>query len=109
MVYSQKPWLKFYDPRINNEVTVGYDSLYDLLKQLLLSTVTNQLLHSMKDLGVTKKQEQFRNFLLRRCTGQVFKREIDLGSCCLTARIIFLAYLPFSDWEVLRFKSIQCM
>jgi long-chain acyl-CoA synthetase len=33
MVYSQKPWLKFYDPRISKDVTVVYDSLYDLLKQ----------------------------------------------------------------------------
>jgi long-chain acyl-CoA synthetase len=33
MVYSQKPWLKFYDPRISKDVSVDYDSLYDLLKQ----------------------------------------------------------------------------
>lgn len=33
MVYSQKPWLKFYDPRINKEVSVDYDSLFDLLQQ----------------------------------------------------------------------------
>ncbi|MFP7295883.1 long-chain-fatty-acid--CoA ligase [Neobacillus niacini] len=33
MVYSEKPWLKFYDPRINSEVSVDYDSLFDLLQQ----------------------------------------------------------------------------
>lgn len=33
MVYSQKPWLKFYDPRINKDVSVDYDSLFDLLEQ----------------------------------------------------------------------------
>lgn len=33
MVYSQKPWLKFYDPRISKDVSVDCDSLYDLLKQ----------------------------------------------------------------------------
>ncbi|NWQ41328.1 long-chain fatty acid--CoA ligase [Bacillus sp. EB106-08-02-XG196] len=33
MVYSQMPWLKFYDPRINKEVSVDYDSLFDLLQQ----------------------------------------------------------------------------
>jgi long-chain acyl-CoA synthetase len=33
MVYSQKPWLRFYDPRINKEVSVDYDSLFDLLQQ----------------------------------------------------------------------------
>lgn len=33
MVYSEKPWLKFYDPRISKDVSVDYDSLYDLLKQ----------------------------------------------------------------------------
>jgi long-chain acyl-CoA synthetase len=33
MVYSQKPWLKFYDARISKNVSVDYDSLYDLLKQ----------------------------------------------------------------------------
>lgn len=33
MVYSQKPWLKFYDPRISKDVSVNYDSLYDLLNQ----------------------------------------------------------------------------
>jgi long-chain acyl-CoA synthetase len=33
MVYQQKPWLKFYDPRISEEVKVEYDSLFDLLKQ----------------------------------------------------------------------------
>ncbi|MDM5328190.1 long-chain fatty acid--CoA ligase [Neobacillus sp. CF12] len=33
MIYSQKPWLKFYDPRINKDVSVDYDSLFDLLQQ----------------------------------------------------------------------------
>jgi long-chain acyl-CoA synthetase len=33
VVYSQKPWLKFYDPRINKDVSVDYDSLFDLLEQ----------------------------------------------------------------------------
>jgi long-chain acyl-CoA synthetase len=33
MGYLQKPWLKFYDPRINENVSVEYDSLFDLLKQ----------------------------------------------------------------------------
>ena len=33
MDYSQKPWLKFYDPRINKDVSVDYDSLFDLLEQ----------------------------------------------------------------------------
>jgi long-chain acyl-CoA synthetase len=33
MGYLQKPWLKFYDPRINEIVSVEYDSLFDLLKQ----------------------------------------------------------------------------
>ncbi len=33
MVYMQKPWLKFYDPRISNDVTVNYESLFDLLEQ----------------------------------------------------------------------------
>ncbi len=33
MVYQEKPWLKFYDPRISEQVTVEYDSLFDLLKQ----------------------------------------------------------------------------
>jgi long-chain acyl-CoA synthetase len=33
VVYTQKPWLKFYDPRISKDVSVDYVSLYDLLKQ----------------------------------------------------------------------------
>lgn len=33
MVYRQKPWLKFYDSRINKDISVDYDSLYDLLHQ----------------------------------------------------------------------------
>lgn len=33
MVYMEKPWLKFYDPRISEHVSVDYDSLFDLLKQ----------------------------------------------------------------------------
>jgi long-chain acyl-CoA synthetase len=33
MVYMQKPWLKFYDPRVNENVLVDYDSLFDLLHQ----------------------------------------------------------------------------
>ena len=33
MVYMQKPWLKFYDPRISEDVTVNYESLFDLLEQ----------------------------------------------------------------------------
>jgi long-chain acyl-CoA synthetase len=33
VVYSQKPWLKFYDPRIDKDVSVDYDSLFDLLEQ----------------------------------------------------------------------------
>src|SRR3954452_16795822 len=28
----EKPWLKFYDPRISEQVSVDYDSLFDLLK-----------------------------------------------------------------------------
>ena len=33
MVYQKKPWLKFYDPRISKDVSIEYDSLFDLLKQ----------------------------------------------------------------------------
>jgi long-chain acyl-CoA synthetase len=33
MVYIQKPWLKFYDPRVSEVVSVEYDSLFDLLQQ----------------------------------------------------------------------------
>ncbi|WML38860.1 long-chain fatty acid--CoA ligase [Neobacillus sp. OS1-2] len=33
MVYQKKPWLKFYDPRISKEVSIEYDSLFDLLRQ----------------------------------------------------------------------------
>ncbi|WP_223595063.1 long-chain-fatty-acid--CoA ligase [Neobacillus bataviensis] len=33
MDYQKKPWLKFYDPRINELVSIEYDSLFDLLKQ----------------------------------------------------------------------------
>lgn len=33
MVYMEKPWLKFYDPRISKEVTIDYHSLFDLLQQ----------------------------------------------------------------------------
>jgi long-chain acyl-CoA synthetase len=31
--YQKKPWLKFYDSRISPDVTVDYESLFDLLKQ----------------------------------------------------------------------------
>ncbi|MFZ7944247.1 long-chain-fatty-acid--CoA ligase [Neobacillus sp. 19] len=33
MVYQKKPWLKFYDPRISNDVSIEYESLFDLLNQ----------------------------------------------------------------------------
>ncbi|WP_052352807.1 long-chain-fatty-acid--CoA ligase [Neobacillus dielmonensis] len=33
MVYQQKPWLKFYDPRISEHVSIEYESLFDLLRQ----------------------------------------------------------------------------
>ncbi|MFF2446087.1 long-chain fatty acid--CoA ligase [Neobacillus sp. NPDC058068] len=33
MDYQKKPWLKFYDPRISTDVSIEYDSLFDLLKQ----------------------------------------------------------------------------
>lgn len=33
MVYQKKPWLKFYDPRISEQISIEYDSLFDLLKQ----------------------------------------------------------------------------
>ncbi|WP_312472868.1 long-chain fatty acid--CoA ligase [Neobacillus sp.] len=33
MDYQKKPWLKFYDSRISEEVSNEYDSLFDLLKQ----------------------------------------------------------------------------
>ena len=33
MEYVKKPWLKFYDPRISEDVSVNYDSLFDLLRQ----------------------------------------------------------------------------
>jgi long-chain acyl-CoA synthetase len=33
MEYQKKPWLKFYDPRISETVSIEYDSLFDLLKQ----------------------------------------------------------------------------
>jgi long-chain acyl-CoA synthetase len=36
MVYQQKPWLKFYHPRINENVSVEYDSLFDLLSKAAL-------------------------------------------------------------------------
>ncbi|MEH7075279.1 long-chain-fatty-acid--CoA ligase [Neobacillus drentensis] len=32
MVYQQKPWLKFYDPRINEHVEIEHNSLYDFLQ-----------------------------------------------------------------------------
>jgi hypothetical protein len=30
MEYVKKPWLKFYDPRIGEDVSVNYDSLFNL-------------------------------------------------------------------------------
>ncbi|MGG3469897.1 AMP-binding protein [Neobacillus pocheonensis] len=33
MVYQKKPWLKFYDSRISGNVSIEYESLFDLLKQ----------------------------------------------------------------------------
>lgn len=32
MVYQQKPWLKFYDSRIEEHVSIEHDSLYDFLE-----------------------------------------------------------------------------
>ncbi len=32
MVYQQKPWLKFYDPRIDENVSMEHPSLYDFLQ-----------------------------------------------------------------------------
>ncbi|HEY2420607.1 MAG TPA: long-chain fatty acid--CoA ligase [Neobacillus sp.] len=32
MVYQQKPWLKFYDPRVDENVSVKHESLYDFLE-----------------------------------------------------------------------------
>jgi long-chain acyl-CoA synthetase len=32
MIYQQKPWLKFYDPRVDEHVSVKYESLYDFLE-----------------------------------------------------------------------------
>jgi long-chain acyl-CoA synthetase len=32
MSYQQKPWLKFYDPRVDEHVSVKYESLYDFLE-----------------------------------------------------------------------------
>ncbi len=32
MVYQQKPWLKWYDPRVDENVSVKHESLYDFLE-----------------------------------------------------------------------------
>jgi long-chain acyl-CoA synthetase len=32
MIYQQKPWLKFYDPRVDEHVSIKYESLYDFLE-----------------------------------------------------------------------------
>ncbi|MGG3469868.1 long-chain fatty acid--CoA ligase [Neobacillus pocheonensis] len=32
MIYQEKPWLKLYDPRIDEHVSVKYESLYDFLE-----------------------------------------------------------------------------
>jgi long-chain acyl-CoA synthetase len=32
MIYQQKPWLKFYDQRVDEHVSVKYESLYDFLE-----------------------------------------------------------------------------
>jgi long-chain acyl-CoA synthetase len=32
MVYQQKPWLKIYDPRIDEHVNIEHNSLYDFLQ-----------------------------------------------------------------------------
>ena len=32
MIYQQKPWLKFYDPRVSEHVSVKHESLYDFLE-----------------------------------------------------------------------------
>ncbi|MEH7096285.1 long-chain-fatty-acid--CoA ligase [Neobacillus vireti] len=32
MIYQQKPWLKFYDPRVEENVSVKHESLYDFLE-----------------------------------------------------------------------------
>jgi long-chain acyl-CoA synthetase len=32
MTYQQKPWLKFYDPRVDENVSVKHESLYDFLE-----------------------------------------------------------------------------
>jgi long-chain acyl-CoA synthetase len=36
MVYQQKPWLKFYDPRVNEHVSVKHASLYDFLEDAVI-------------------------------------------------------------------------
>jgi long-chain acyl-CoA synthetase len=37
MVYQQKPWLKFYDPRVDENVSVKHESLYDFLESAVNS------------------------------------------------------------------------
>lgn len=32
MIYQEKPWLKLYDPRVDEHVSVKYESLYDFLE-----------------------------------------------------------------------------
>lgn len=36
MVYQQKPWLKFYDPRVNEHVSVRHEALYDFLEDAVV-------------------------------------------------------------------------
>ncbi|MCM3585596.1 long-chain fatty acid--CoA ligase [Mesobacillus maritimus] len=37
MVYQQKPWLKLYDPKVGENVTVDYHSLFNLLEQAAIT------------------------------------------------------------------------
>jgi long-chain acyl-CoA synthetase len=41
MVYQQKPWLKFYDSRIEENVSIEHDSLYSFLEDAVSNYNTN--------------------------------------------------------------------
>jgi long-chain acyl-CoA synthetase len=36
MIYQQKPWLKWYDPRVDENVSVKHESLYDFLESAVI-------------------------------------------------------------------------
>jgi len=97
VVYQKKPWLKFYDPRVSENVSIEYDSLFDLLNQAANIHDERPALTFYGRSWSYKDTKMISEWLAASLYRIGLKKGDRLALCCPIVLTIFLVYLQGLD------------